>query len=326
MEPKISVIVPIYNVEPYLRKCLDSIVNQTYRNLEIILVDDGSPDHCGAICEEYAERDERITVIHSSNSSAFGARNLGLERVTGDYIAFVDADDWIDAPMYQILQDLAEKNDADIVQCEIMNEGSYKQTRSRILGEDVIFSGDQLTKAVFREEITHGITNKLFRKECFENFNFDVEFYHLDAVFIANIAEHCKKLVRTDHMLYHYNTTNNSITRGRKRMKHITSMENLFEAYSAKAFRAEPEAGFFICREIPCGGRLILPGKDITFAAAIKHIKTMHKIFCRHWSLAKKSDEYCSSPNAKKFLWSLYRYCPIGASLLVLLRTKGRLC
>ena len=110
---KISVIVPVYEVEPYLRKCLDSVVNQTYQNLEIILVDDGSPDKCPAICDEYAARDERIQVIHKENGGVASARNAGLERVTGDYIGWVDSDDWIETDMFEYLLENAEKFGAE---------------------------------------------------------------------------------------------------------------------------------------------------------------------------------------------------------------------
>lgn len=93
---KITVVIPVYNVEPYLRQCLDSVVNQTYQNLEIIVIDDGSPDHCGAICDEYMDRDERIKAIHKENAGVSAARNDGIETATGKWILFIDADDWID--------------------------------------------------------------------------------------------------------------------------------------------------------------------------------------------------------------------------------------
>ena len=110
MEPCISVIVPIYKVEPYLRKCVDSILNQTYRNLEVILVDDGSPDKCGEICDEYAQKDSRVKVIHKENGGVSDARNVGLDVCTGEYITFVDSDDWIEQEhihsMYSAVQGL----------------------------------------------------------------------------------------------------------------------------------------------------------------------------------------------------------------------------
>ena len=118
MGDKFSVIVPVYNVEPYLRQCLDSIVDQTYRNLEIILVDDGSPDNCGAICDEYAAKDDRITVVHKANGGLSAAWNDGMRNASGQWISFVDSDDWLDVDYFEKLMagvDKAGGKDASIV-------------------------------------------------------------------------------------------------------------------------------------------------------------------------------------------------------------------
>lgn len=112
---KISVIVPIYNVEKYLNKCIDSIVNQTYKNLEIILIDDGSTDGSGDICDEYAGRDMRIKVFHQENKGVVAARKVGIKNATGEYIGFVDGDDYIDSNMFAELYHLINKKEADIV-------------------------------------------------------------------------------------------------------------------------------------------------------------------------------------------------------------------
>ena len=113
-EGKISVVVPVYNVEEYLDQCVESLVGQTYKNLEVILVDDGSPDNCPAMCDEWAERDNRIKVIHKENGGVSSARNAALDIASGDYIGFVDSDDWIEPDMYEILIKNAKKYDADI--------------------------------------------------------------------------------------------------------------------------------------------------------------------------------------------------------------------
>ncbi len=113
MRPKISVIIPVYNVEPYIRQCLDSVVNQTYKNLEIIIVDDGSPDNCPAICDEYAQRDERIRVIHKRNEGLSAAWNDGINETTGDWIMFVDSDDWIDSTF---IDNMVSASDLDKMQ------------------------------------------------------------------------------------------------------------------------------------------------------------------------------------------------------------------
>lgn len=114
MDTKVSVIIPVYNVEPYIRQCLDSVVNQTYRNLEIILIDDGSPDNCGVICDEYAAKDERIRVIHKENEGVRAARNDGIVLATGELIAFVDSDDWCELDYYEQLLNAMSSLDVDI--------------------------------------------------------------------------------------------------------------------------------------------------------------------------------------------------------------------
>lgn len=114
MGPKISVITAIYNVEPYIRQCLDSLVGQTYQDIEFILVDDGSPDNCGAICDEYAAKDPRIKVIHKEDEGVASAWNCGLDQATGEYITFCDGDDWVDTDYYERLLALMGGKEADI--------------------------------------------------------------------------------------------------------------------------------------------------------------------------------------------------------------------
>ena len=115
---KISIIVPVYKVEKYLCQCIDSIIKQTYSNLEILLIDDGSPDRCPKICDEYGCKDERVKVIHKKNGGLASARNAGLNIATGDLISFVDSDDWIDESMYQQMLEMKFEKNADIVCCE----------------------------------------------------------------------------------------------------------------------------------------------------------------------------------------------------------------
>lgn len=114
----ISVIVPVYNVKPYLQKCVDSIRNQTYQNLEIILVDDGSTDGSGEMCDEYANKDSRVIALHQKNAGQGAARNLGLDTAHGEWVGFVDADDWIDLNYYEKLVQAAETADADMACCD----------------------------------------------------------------------------------------------------------------------------------------------------------------------------------------------------------------
>ena len=118
-QPLISVIVPVYNVEQYIHQCVDSILSQTYKNLEIILVDDGSPDNCPAICDEYARNDDRVKIIHQENGGISAARNSALDLCTGEYIAFVDSDDWIESNAYEEMMSEMQKKDLDVVFCGV---------------------------------------------------------------------------------------------------------------------------------------------------------------------------------------------------------------
>ena len=119
MKERISVVVPVYNVEQYLEKCVNSIINQTYKNLEIILVDDGATDKSGKLCDELAKLDNRIMVYHKKNGGLSDARNYGVERATGDYIGFVDGDDYIDAEMYEKLYEAIKKENVDVAECNL---------------------------------------------------------------------------------------------------------------------------------------------------------------------------------------------------------------
>lgn len=323
-KPLISVIIPVYKMEAYLSRCLDSVATQTYENLEVLLVDDGSPDNCGTICDMYAAKDHRFRVLHTENSGAFAARNRALDITTGDYVGFVDADDWLEPTMYDVLLQLAENTHADIVQCEMCNEGAYSQIRNSRQGGVVMYSGTQLTRELFRENISHGLLNKLFRREIFVARRFPEGYYHMDAAFMATVGQFCKTFARTDDVLYHYNTTNPSITRGRKKNLHIASAKKLFEIYSTVA-KDLPEGSYFICREIPSFGRLILPGRKIPLPMAVDYIRYMHRIFERHWTAARRAEEYQTSPKAKRVLWNIYHRTPLLASVLVYVygRSKG---
>ena len=112
--PELSIIVPVYKVEPYLRRCIDSILAQTFRDFELILIDDGSPDNCGAICDEYAAKDSRIIVIHQKNQGVSAARNAGLDIAKGTYLGFVDSDDWIEPEMYETMIATAKEKQVDV--------------------------------------------------------------------------------------------------------------------------------------------------------------------------------------------------------------------
>ena len=158
----ISVIVPVYKVESYLRQCIDSILNQTYRNLEILLIDDGSPDKCGEICEEYARLDSRIRIFHTGNKGLSAARNLGLREAKGEYIGFVDSDDWLESDMYEFLLRRLEETGTNISACGVWKE--YLNNSISYSIDNGVYYGVETIRALFH--LSNGMWNKLYKKDC----------------------------------------------------------------------------------------------------------------------------------------------------------------
>lgn len=202
---KVSVIVPIYNVEDYLKCCVDSIVNQTYKNLEIILVDDGSPDNCGKMCDDFAKQDDRIKVIHKENGGLSDARNAGLDVASGDLIAFVDSDDYIDLNMVEVLVEALEKNDADISMCRYSKV--YPDVETEDIGdntESVFLKTDGLKEYLLARFVDPFVWNKLYRKEIIDNIRFVKGVLGEDNEFNYKVFLNSEKSVLIQKPLYKY--------------------------------------------------------------------------------------------------------------------------
>ena len=209
---KVSIIVPVYKVQGYLRRCLDSIIDQTYVDLEIIVVDDGSPDKSGKICDAYALKDPRIKVIHQENHGLCGARNAGMKIATGDYIGFVDSDDWIAPDMYEYLVKNIEKYNADIVSCQYYRVKPGENTKARCDGIDKVMSRDEaIDELVSRFTIRSTFWNKLFRKEVFENFEFPEGRTYEGTLSMHKIFENAEKIVMLGDPKYYYFDNETSI-------------------------------------------------------------------------------------------------------------------
>lgn len=203
---KISVIVPIYNVESYLSDCLESIIAQTYTDLEIILVDDGSPDRCGRICEEFAEKDERITVLHKENGGVSSARNAGIDIAGGEYIAFVDSDDTLRPDMYRTLYELIVSAGADLAVCNntiTTREGKRVQQDYKAF-EGRVFSGREAVGLCFKRKISVTPWDKLYRRELFSKLRFPQKRVFEDYILAPELYRSRKTVVFTDRPLYNY--------------------------------------------------------------------------------------------------------------------------
>lgn len=204
IDAKISVIVPVYRVEPYLRKCLNSITGQTYQDLEIVLVDDGSPDSCGAICDEYAARDSRIRVIHKENGGLSSARNAGLDMATGIYICFVDSDDWIEADMCEYLFSGAKRNEADIVVCGMFEELPAQQICRCWYQEESFDTEEGLAQLFRREKYSHSAWGKLYRRTLFADVRFPNGRNFEDIATTYRVFEKAKTVQLMPEAKYHY--------------------------------------------------------------------------------------------------------------------------
>lgn len=210
--PLISVIVPVYKVEKYLEKCIESIVNQSYSNLEIILVDDGSPDFCGKICDIYAERDSRIKVIHKKNGGLSTARNAALDIMQGDYVGFVDSDDYIDLKMYEYLFNHIIEYKADISICEFRKiYESNGEIQADNLETIQCLNNSQAMELLIGDEIIGSQPcNKLFKAELFENIRFPEGRVYEDIAIMHRVFSKANRVVCSSKMMYNYFIRENS--------------------------------------------------------------------------------------------------------------------
>ena len=216
----ISVIVPVYKIEPYLDQCIESIVNQTYRNLEIILIDDGSPDRCPEICDSWAGKDSRICVIHQKNSGVSIARNAGIEKATGSYIAFVDSDDFLEPEYIEYLYLALRETGAGLSECGYVRypDPSEKTFAKRQMSQPVLQTAEEALLLWCRPEqrtsLNLIIWNKLYRRELIGNERFATSFIGgEDVLFTCHIFGKCRRIAQIDNELYHWRNTPGSASK-----------------------------------------------------------------------------------------------------------------
>lgn len=216
--PLVSVIIPVYNVEKYLRDCVDSVLSQTYKNIEIILVDDGSPDNCPSICDEYATKDSRVRVIHKENGGLSDARNVGIDIANGEWLCFVDSDDVVNVEYVNVLLSAAIQNDCDIAICgykrfsadeEINIKNSFSNTKTRIISPVEAFKNQYIS------DVTRYVVawNKIYKKKLF---SIDIRYpkgrLHEDDFTTYKLFFRANKIADLSAVLNFYRTRNESIT------------------------------------------------------------------------------------------------------------------
>lgn len=215
--PQISIIVPVYKVEAYLARCIKSILNQTFTDFELILVDDGSPDRCPQMCDEWAKKDSRIRVIHKKNGGAGAARNAALACAEGKYIGFVDSDDWIAPEMYEYLLSLFEKYpQAQIVQCESVQVNSERHTLPKIPEHIELWNQKRMMEYFFRvngEKSNYSIWNKLIRRDALKNFSFIEGTISEDVAANFDFFSSATWMVSSNKILYYYFVNESGVTK-----------------------------------------------------------------------------------------------------------------
>ena len=210
--PLVTVIVPVYKVEPYLRRCLDSIVNQTYRNLEIILIDDGSPDNCGVICDEYAEIDKRIKVIHKKNGGLSSARNVGLDVFKGEYVSFVDSDDVVSLDMIEYLYDLLSDNNAEISVClhEIVRD-NHRWISFKNVNNQTVTPKECIKKLLYNDGVDTSAWAKLYKASLFNNVRYPQGKLFEDIATTYKLFFNANRIALGNEAKYSYILRNSSI-------------------------------------------------------------------------------------------------------------------
>lgn len=236
---KISIIIPVYNVEKYLDRCIKSVINQTYKNLEIILIDDGSSDKSGDICDKYSKIDSRIISIHQENMGLSGARNTGLDVATGAFVGFVDSDDWIAPNMYELLINTAEQYNTDIVSSKyvlVTNENEYINNKNSLSIE--VYNDDDKLKYYLRNSLSATsleipVCTKLYNRNLFKEIRFPIGKIYEDIYTNYLLFSKAKQIAVINEVCYFYFQNKNSITKSqfqKKNLDLITACNQIIDA------------------------------------------------------------------------------------------------
>lgn len=231
----VSVIVPVYNSQEFLEQCVDSLINSNYKNLEIILIDDGSTDRSGIICDNFAKLDKRIKVIHKSNGGASSSRNMGIDISHGDYISFLDSDDWIEPDKYCKLISLLRKYDVNISCCETRRSNQNYKTED--IYDEYIDKYNSIRNSLIPIKVFNNVWDKLFKSSVFENIRFEIGSFAEDTPVVYEALHNFGGVAYTNERLQNYRIHDNSITTikfNKNKMTHIKMFNELIDRISVE--------------------------------------------------------------------------------------------
>jgi len=300
MESLLSIIVPVYNVEKYLGRCIDSIINQTYRNLQIILVDDGSTDRSGDICEDYAKKDRRIRVVHKKNGGQATARNIGLKLAKGSYIGFVDSDDYIKEDMYAKLSAKIKEHHAQIACCGRVDTFENFKTGGKVhfncKSEQCFEQVDIIRQLLLYKLISFSVCDKLFKAEIFRNIRFPERRGAEDVPVVYEVLKRALRVVHIGSIEYFYCHRRGSTTGQKFHLRKIDYLLFVRDIYRDvtkcyPALRKEAEAMYVI--SAISMWRQVVQGGDRKYAPIQRRLKKL----VEHYSLRILVNSYI--PNDK---------------------------
>lgn len=305
MSDLISVIVPIYKVEPYLPRCIDSILAQTYNNLEIFLVDDGSPDNCGRICDEYAAKDARIKVIHKKNGGLSDARNTALDLCTGEYISFIDSDDYVDADFIESLYHAIKTYDARLAVCGItkFNESGKVYVDYEPSKTEKCASGEEMMETVWRP----AAWNKLYHRSLFRDIRYPYGKLYEDLFVYHDILAKVDHVAFTGKNSYFYNNRQNSIINKKYDIRNTDMIEGLdLRIRKLREMRydklADRQLPILFGQTMEAFNRISAPSE-----AEEKRLKQVKQIFDQHYREMMHYDGFSEAQKAKI---TAFRYFP----------------
>lgn len=317
MADKISVIVPIFKVQEYLDRCIESIVHQTYQNLEIILVDDGSPDNCPTLCDRWAQKDKRIRVIHKQNGGLSDARNAGMAVASGEYVGFVDSDDWIALDFYEVLMNGILENDAQISASDVVLAFEDRLERKKKY-EQTVFSPKEALETLLCGDGFHATAwNKLYRADLIRKYPYPVGKLHEDEFVTYRVISDAKKLVLCQNTAYYYRQRSGSIMSSTSE-KHLDAVD----AYLERLYFLHEKYPDLYAREKPYFCAMLVGYYKGTFGLPKESARKMQKRLMEyrkevHYSFV----EWCTYPVKQK----LYVVCSrIGMHFFTSLLVRRR--
>lgn len=302
----ISVVIPVYNVGLYLERCLNSVVYQTYTNLEIVLIDDGSTDESGLICDEWAQKDNRIRVIHKKNGGLSDARNYGIKEAHGDYLMFVDSDDAIALSMIQILYDVANRSRADIVFCDygIEEQIIYRKCNGNI--EIVELDKMEALQGLYNEKHIKMVIacGKLYKRHLFNNNAFEVGRIHEDEWIMHKLLDESRKIIYVDIPLYFYFQREGSISNDKKSIKNL---DYLYALEDRMAFFYDRQYDELYKKTVE-----VFLDMNIYYSTFIENLSDeIQSMLLNKFAIIYKDErKKIKAPFYKKVLWCIYNKNP----------------